>query len=70
MKGNDAMKKLAAVLFCVSLCITIAVFYPCLAACEAYSELKINTLMKEIELVTVCCLVKLLTQINKMQICE
>ena len=34
MKGYDAMKKLAAVLFCVSLCITIAVFYPCLAACE------------------------------------
>ena len=28
------MKKLAAVLFCVSFCITIAVFYPCLAACE------------------------------------
>ena len=34
MKGYDAMKKLAAVLFCVSLCISIAVFYPCLAACE------------------------------------
>ena len=28
------MKKLATVLFCVSLCLTIAVFYPCLAACE------------------------------------
>ena len=34
MKGDTAMKKLVAVLFCISLCITIAVLYPRHAACE------------------------------------
>jgi apolipoprotein D and lipocalin family protein len=34
MEGANAMKKLAAVLLCVSVCITIAVLFPRHAACE------------------------------------
>jgi len=39
MKGDNAMKKLAAVLLCVSVCLTIAFLYPRHAACEETLEI-------------------------------